>query len=130
MYRHFCRDNNAARKQQQDWEMLVSDAKRAAAYKPCPCVYCGTTMTLLQQSDLNNLSGETADHIFPRSKGGHATVKCCVACNRDKHHLTIAEWRAVISLRRRRPHLFHYERIAVRNTLTFATLLLSRLISL
>ena len=119
MYRHFQRDKAAARVQQRDWEKAVKLAGRAADFISKPCPYCGTPMTMTDGNP-NVLTSESEDHIVPRCKGGRATIIVCVACNRDKHHLSLSEYRAVLCVRRRTLHLFHFERQAARIWLTRA----------
>lgn len=50
-----------------------------------PCVYCGT------------LSGITADHIIPLSRGGRHSIgnltSACSKCNSSKGSKTITEWK-------------------------------------
>lgn len=44
------------------------------------CIYCGSTW---------NIEDE---HVRARSRGGVATQKACLACNRSKGSKTLAEW--------------------------------------
>lgn len=80
-------------------------------------------MTLMD--DVQVLTSETLDHIVPKCKGGTATVIVCQRCNRDKHHLSLSEWRAVLTVRRRIPHVFYYEWRALQMALIHATYLFS-----
>lgn len=109
MYRHFQRDKAAARAQQRDWERAVKLAKREAEFISKPCPYCGVLMTM-SDGNPNVLTSESEDHIVPKCRGGRATIVVCIACNRDKHHLSLNEYRAVLCVRRRTLHLFYYER--------------------
>lgn len=56
----------------------------------------------------------TKDHIVPRRDGGTKIVLACRECNQDKHHLSLNEWRLVLSWRTRRIVLFNFERVAMR----------------
>lgn len=123
---YFKRDKAAANVQEADWRKLVKLAQRQFEYVPKPCAYCGITMTLNTQETQGNVTNETRDHITPRCKGGTITVACCEGCNRDKHHLSLSEYRAVLCVRRRTLHLFHFERQAARIWLTRAAMLLTR----
>lgn len=67
-------------------------------------------------------TSESDDHITPRCKGGTAIAVVCIACNQDKHHLSLSEYRAVLCVRRRTFHVFYFERLAVK-------MLISRLLS-
>lgn len=126
---YFKRDKAAANVQEADWRKLVKLAQRQFEYVPKPCAYCGITMTLNTQETQGNVTNETKDHITPRCKGGVITVACCEGCNRDKHHLSMNEWRCVLMFRRRRPVVFYFERIAAQNALVNLSSLLSRLLS-
>lgn len=80
-----------------------------------PCCYCGTAMTRRGKPKQKNYA--TKDHIIPVSDGGRGrkTVRCCRACNEDKAHLSLAEYRAVMRVRTGRPwFLFYFERLALR----------------
>lgn len=125
MYKHFLRDKAAATIQQRDWERAVKRAGRIADFISKPCPYCGTLMTLMD--DVQVLTSETLDHIVPKCKGGTATVIVCQRCNRDKHHLSLSEWRAVLTVRRRRPHIFHFERMALQTSLLRLSFWIQRL---
>lgn len=78
------------------------------------CVYCGVPMTHVGSPRQGNWA--TKDHIVAKSTGGRGqrTVRCCRTCNEDKCHLSINEWRAALSVRHRRPFLFHFEKLAIR----------------
>lgn len=131
MYRHFLRDRAAARLQQREWERAVKHAARAAEFISKPCPYCGVPMTMpTGEEGRAPRTSESLDHIVPRSKGGRETVVVCVACNHDKHHLSLAEYRAVLCVRRRCIHLFHYERIALEALARNALFLIGRMTSI
>lgn len=69
------------------------------------CVYCGARLSWEER---------TGDHFVAKSRGGQVIVDCCLSCNRDKGHLSLNEWRAVLSLRNRRIHIFSFERWVLR----------------
>lgn len=85
--------------------------------KPAPCPYCGKTMYRFKGMHPQRA---TKDHVMPRSRGGkhHEWVTACHACNDDKSCLTLVEWRAVLSLRNRRIHIFYFERLIPRVIVT------------
>jgi len=66
----------------------------------------------------------TRDHIVPKSKGGRETILVCGACNADKMHLSLREYRAVLCVRRLSLVIFPFERRLIR---TFAWSLLCTL---
>jgi 5-methylcytosine-specific restriction endonuclease McrA len=125
MYRHFQRNKAAAKIQQREWERAAKRAQRAEEFISKPCPYCGTMMTMGDDNP-NTLTSESEDHIVPRCKGGRATVVVCVACNRDKHHLGLGEYRAVLCVRRRTFHVFYFERQAALHLLWNALALFNR----
>lgn len=84
---------------------------RCSPFHNAPCVYCGEKMSAYGSSE--NPRYATKDHITPRKDGGSDVVRCCLACNRDKASLTLNEWRFLLTLRRRRPVIFYFERLAV-----------------
>lgn len=128
---YFKRDKAAAKIQESDWRNLVRSAAREAKFVARPCVYCGVLMTpCTPETQGRRWTNETKDHIVPRCKGGTVVVPCCEGCNRDKHHLTIDEWRCVLMFRMKRPILFyHFELIALRNLLIKWTSLIGRLVT-
>lgn len=73
------------------------------------CCYCGRKMTR-KEKYRNKENFATKDHIIPRAHNGQAIVRCCLGCNRDKGHLLINEYRAVLMVRRRRIVVFYFER--------------------
>ena len=51
------------------------------------CYYCGIG------------DGITADHFYPKSKGGRLKVRCCKSCNKRKRDMTPLEWIAHLKKR-------------------------------
>jgi len=49
------------------------------------CFYCGLTP--------KERSGWVREHIYPRSRGGHATVTACARCDKQKRDYTLDEFR-------------------------------------
>jgi len=80
-----------------------------------PCCYCGTGMTR-RGTFKHQGNYATKDHVIPVSAGGRGrkTVRCCRTCNEDKAHLSVNEYRAVLTVRHRRPYVFYFERLAAR----------------
>jgi hypothetical protein len=78
-----------------------------------PCCYCGSAMTR-KGTFKHQANYATKDHVVPVSAGGagRKTVRCCRTCNEDKAHLSVEEYRAVLSVRYRRPFVFYFERLA------------------
>jgi hypothetical protein len=85
------------------------DWRRADKFSQC--VYCGCVLSVPTDVDDNTPTAATLDHIVPKCRGGQVKVWACLACNRDKAHLSLNEWRIVLSVRRRRPVLFHFEKL-------------------
>lgn len=85
-------------------------AERQREWGLCP--YCGVQM--VPSADCDDRNSESQDHIVPQSRGGRITVLVCRGCNQDKHHLTLNEYRLVLSLRHQRVHLFYFERMLPR----------------
>jgi hypothetical protein len=71
------------------------------------CPYCGVLLSSRTQN-----TSRSRDHVVPKSRGGAGQVQCvcCYRCNQEKGNLMLAEWRAVLSVRGRRVHLFWFER--------------------
>ena len=67
------------------------------------CPYCGVRLT----DDKNPVATQRSrDHIVPQRSGGQIhrnLVYACLACNRDKHHLSLLEWRVVRAMRLQSP---------------------------
>lgn len=78
------------------------------------CHYCGVELLPTWRRDHPRMT--TRDHVVPTSRGGkeNAWVACCLACNRDKNNLTLAEWRIVLSWRYRTLAIFAFERARIR----------------
>lgn len=55
------------------------------------CYWCGRMML---SRGAKSLLAETRDHIVPKSKGGLATVRSCLACNSLKKDMMPMEWQA------------------------------------
>ena len=87
--------------------------QKISPFHGAPCPYCGQTMS--RYGDVNAPNYATADHIVPQCRGGRETIRACRACNQDKMHLSLAEWRLVLMLRHRRFIVFHYEWVALRH---------------
>ena len=70
------------------------------------CPYCGVRLTV---DDREAITQRSKDHIIPRRCGGQTThrnlVYACLGCNRDKHHLSLLEWRVVRAMRLQSPVL-------------------------
>lgn len=79
-----------------------------------PCCYCGEPM--IKSGSPAHPRYATKDHVIPVCDGGRGrkTVRCCRQCNEDKAHLSVAEYRGVLIMRHRRPHVFYFERLALR----------------
>lgn len=65
------------------------------------CFYCGRPLRYWKQ-----VSGvtpppemKTEDHVTPRCRGGTKTVTACRACNQDKFHLSLDEYRVLRAFR-------------------------------
>jgi hypothetical protein len=72
------------------------------------CAYCGVQMT--NGCDGQWPTAETRDHMLPRCRGGTKLARVCLACNRDKMHLTVNEWRIVLMWRSKHLVIFYFER--------------------
>jgi hypothetical protein len=67
------------------------------------CPYCGVTLT---DGDVEAPTKASKDHMVPQRCGGQIhrnLVYSCLLCNRDKHHLSLLEWRVVKLMRRQSP---------------------------
>lgn len=68
------------------------------------CPYCGVKLT--DDEDREKVTQRSKDHIVPQRCGGQIhrnLVYSCLGCNRDKHHLSLLEWRVVKLLRLQSP---------------------------
>ena len=71
-------------------------------YECCP--YCGIGLTdhSLDDTDVEADTQRSKDHMVPQRVGGRThgnLVWACLKCNRDKHHLTMLEWRVIRTMR-------------------------------
>lgn len=69
------------------------------------CPYCGVKLT---DDDPEAITQRSKDHIVPQRCGGQIhrnLVYACLGCNRDKHHLSLLEWRVVRAMRGQSPLL-------------------------
>lgn len=97
--------------------MSVRPDAYTRAIKPHCCVYCGCRLVYTGEARLGQPYQATQDHIDPeRIRNGRRVpmVWCCKACNESKANLTLPEWRVVLSLRRSRVVIFHFERELIR----------------
>jgi hypothetical protein len=64
------------------------------------CPYCGTIMRARRNRPTKLLACPTRDHVIPKHlvKGSRVEI-VCLGCNRDKSHLTLREWAAVLEVR-------------------------------
>lgn len=70
------------------------------------CPYCGVTLT--GHAEPEQPTQASKDHIVPQRTGGQIhrnLVWACITCNRDKHHLSLLEWRVVRAMRGQSPLL-------------------------
>lgn len=71
------------------------------------CPYCGCKLTEFKGDDADEAGTERSkDHMVPQRVGGQVhrnLVWACIACNRDKHHLSLLEWRVVRAMRGQSP---------------------------
>jgi len=65
------------------------------------CFYCGraTWSVPFKSRQKPYPDSLTKDHIFPKSKGGKATVPACYKCNQDKAALSLDEYLVVLAFR-------------------------------
>jgi hypothetical protein len=90
------------------------------------CAYCGVKMRrgATEPGKEQAPTQRTRDHIMPLHRGGKQSA-WVHACNQDKHHLTVNEWRIVLMWRRRRPVVFHFEKLIPSTLIGILTLKLS-----
>ncbi len=70
------------------------------------CPYCGVRLT--DDENREAITQRSKDHIIPQRCGGQIhrnLVYACLGCNRDKHHLSLLEWRVVRAMRGQSPLL-------------------------
>ena len=70
------------------------------------CPYCGVRLT--DDENREAITQRSKDHIIPQRCGGQIhrnLVYACLGCNRDKHHLSLLEWRVVRLIRLQSPVL-------------------------
>lgn len=67
------------------------------------CFYCGRQVRAWKNVPRVEPPPDTrtADHVLPQCRGGKygKLVTACLACNRDKNHLTLDEFRVVVAFR-------------------------------
>jgi len=90
----------------------IRSSKIPSPFHNLACPYCGQKMSRYGNPNAPNFA--TLDHIVPQCQGGTETIRVCRACNLDKMHLSLSEWRIVLIWRKRRAVIFHYEWVALR----------------
>lgn len=69
--------------------------------KPCP--YCGEQLKAFKtRAGRLGRRHPTADHVFPKSKGGTVKIIVCRECNELKRNMTPDQW--LVWLTRNKPH--------------------------